>query len=96
MDFAAPQFVVVGGRRLAYRPQLIGLETRRHSGGLDVGADGRARYAPHTDKGYKASANKTLLVLNDGLANTGVGQAARKAEAMSPPSHMPGRTRPSS
>jgi hypothetical protein len=46
----------------AYRPQLIGLETRQHTGWLDGG-----RYAPHTEVGYRAPPNKTLLLLLNGL-----------------------------
>ena len=79
-----------GGRRAgllghSYRAQLIGLETRQHTGWLDVEGDPDARYAPHTETGYKAPANKTLLLLNGALAKKGVRQAARK------PKHEPGR-----
>ena len=45
----------------AYKPQLIGLETRQHTGWLDGHV-----YAPHTEVGYKAPANKTLLLLLNG------------------------------
>ena len=61
-----------GGRRRAglvahrYNPKLIGLETRQHTGWLDV-AGGAARYAPHTEAGFKAPGNKTLLLLGNGL-----------------------------
>ena len=74
-----------GGRRAgllghSYRAQLIGLETRQHTGWLEVGEDGDARYAPHTETGYKAPPNKTLLLLlNGALAKKGVRQAARQA-----------------
>jgi hypothetical protein len=74
-----------GGRRAgltghSYRPQLIGLETRQHTGWLEVGDDGRALYAPHTETGYRAPPNKTLLLLLNGLlAKRGV-RAARKAD----------------
>jgi Pyridoxamine 5'-phosphate oxidase len=73
-----------GGRRAgllghSYRPQLIGLEARQYTGWLEVGDDGRARYAPHTETGYKAPPNKTLLLLLNGLlAKRGV-RAARRA-----------------
>jgi hypothetical protein len=73
-----------GGRRAgllghSYRPRLIGLETRQHTGWLEVGEDGGVRYAPHTETGYKAPPNKTLLLLlNGALAKKGVRQAARK------------------
>ena len=74
-----------GGRRAgllghSYRPQLIGLETRQYTGWLEVSPEGRAVYAPHTETGYKAPPNKTLLLLlNGALAKRGV-RAARKAQ----------------
>ena len=74
-----------GGRRAgllghSYRPQLIGLVTRQHTGWLEVGEDGDALYKPHTETGYKAPANKTLLLLlNGALAKRGVRQAAKVA-----------------
>ncbi|MDP9345192.1 MAG: pyridoxamine 5'-phosphate oxidase family protein [Actinomycetota bacterium] len=62
----------------SYEPQLIGLRTRQHTGWLEVGADARARYAPHTETGYRAPANKTLLLLlNGALAKRGVRRAAK-------------------
>jgi hypothetical protein len=75
-----------GGRRAgllghSYRPQLIGLESRQYTGWLEAGEDGGALYAPHTESGYKAPPNKTLLLLLNGLlAKRGV-RAARKAGA---------------
>jgi Pyridoxamine 5'-phosphate oxidase len=76
-----------GGRRAgmlghSYEPQLIGLRTRQHTGWLEIDADGGARYSPHTETGYQAPANKTLLLLiNGALAKKGVrqGRKARKA-----------------
>ena len=71
-----------GGRRAgllghSYRPQLIGLRTRQHTGWLVTGDDGALRYAPHTETGYVAPPNKTLLLLlNGALAKRGV-RAAR-------------------
>ena len=68
----------LGGRRAgllghSYRRQLIGLETRQYTGWL---ADGN--YAPHTEHGYRAPPNKTLLLLLNGLlAKRGV-RAARR------------------
>jgi hypothetical protein len=61
-----------GGRRAGllahdYRPQLVGLSTRQHTGWLEAGADGEAIYAPHTDTGFRAPANKTLLLLANGF-----------------------------
>jgi len=67
-----------GGRRAgllghSYRPQLIGLETRQHTGWLDG-----ITYAPHTEVGYRAPANKTLLLLVNGhMARKGVRRGAR-------------------
>ena len=74
-----------GGRRAGllghtYKPRLIGLETRQHTGWLEVSEDSSARYAPHTQVGYRAPANKTLLLLlNGALAKKGVRQAAKAA-----------------
>jgi Pyridoxamine 5'-phosphate oxidase len=73
-----------GGRRAgllghSYRQQLVGLETRACTGWLEVG-DGGALYSPHTETGYRAPPNKTLLLLFNGLmAKRGV----RKARAQS-------------
>lgn len=78
--FALP----AGGRRAgltghSYRAQLVGLNTRQHTGWLEVSAMG-ARYAPHTEVGYRAPANKTmLLLLNGALAKRGVRRAAGTA-----------------
>jgi hypothetical protein len=75
-----------GGRRAgllghSYRPKLIGLEARQYTGWLEVGDDGLGHYAPHTETGYKAPPNKTLLLLLNGmLAKRGV-RAARKGAA---------------
>jgi hypothetical protein len=56
-----------GGRRAGvlghrYEPKLIGLQTRQHTGWLQDGV-----YAPHTENGFRAPANKTLLLLGNGL-----------------------------
>lgn len=73
-----------GGRRAgllghSFEPKLIGLEARQHTGWIEVAADGSGSYAPHTETGYKAPANKTLLlVINGALAKQGV-RKARKA-----------------
>ncbi len=75
-----------GGRRAgllghSYRARLIGLESRQYTGWLEVGEDGRAVYAPHTETGYRAPPNKTLLLLLNGmLAKRGV-RAARRLSA---------------
>jgi hypothetical protein len=69
-----------GGRRAGllahdYRPKLIGLTARQHTGWLQDGV-----YAPHTESGFKAPANKTLLLLGNGyLARRGLKRAQRAA-----------------
>jgi hypothetical protein len=74
-----------GGRRAgllghSYRPKLIGLAARQHTGWMTVDEDG-ARYAPHTESGFRAPANKTALLLANGLlAKRGL-RRARRAEA---------------
>jgi len=83
LELAGAVRLPAGGRRAgllghSYRPQLIGLEARQYTGWLEVGDDGRVRYAPHTETGYKAPPNKTLLLLLNGLlAKRGV-RSARK------------------
>jgi hypothetical protein len=65
-----------GGRRAGllghrYRAKLIGLETRQYTGWLEDGV-----YAPHTENGFRAPANKTLLLLGNGfMARRGLKQA---------------------
>jgi hypothetical protein len=61
-----------GGRRAGllghdYGRQLVGLSTRQHTGWLDAGPGAEALYAPHTDTGFRAPANKTLLLLANGF-----------------------------
>jgi hypothetical protein len=77
-----------GGRRAGllahrYNARLIGLEARGHTGWLTVGEDRRrALYAPHTEFGFRAPANKTLLLLANGfLAKRGLREAKRQAPA---------------
>ena len=79
-----------GGRRAgmlahSYRPKLIGLAARQHTGWLTVGR-GERLYAPHTESGFRAPANKTLLLANGLLAKRGLRrartQAARAALAL--------------
>ena len=71
-----------GGRRAGlvahdYRPKLVGLSTRQHTGWLEDGV-----YAPHTDAGFRAPANKTLLLIANGLmAKRGVRRDLKAAEA---------------
>ncbi|HEY0631950.1 MAG TPA: pyridoxamine 5'-phosphate oxidase family protein [Thermoleophilaceae bacterium] len=76
----APGLLPDGGRRAgllahSYRPKLIGLAARQHTGWLEIEA-GRALYAPHTTSAFRAPANKTLLLLGNGyLARRGLKQA---------------------
>jgi hypothetical protein len=85
LELSATAALPAGGRRAgllghSYRPQLIGLETRQYTGWLEVSPEGRSVYAPHTETGYKAPPNKTLLLLlNGALAKRGV-RAARRAQ----------------
>ena len=65
-----------GGRRAGllahrYEAKLIGLEARQHTGWLVDGV-----YAPHTEGGFRAPANKTVLLLANGfMARRGLKQA---------------------
>jgi hypothetical protein len=78
LRLAADAELPPGGRRAglvghSYRPKLVGLVTRQHTGWLDGDL-----YAPHTETGYQAPPNKTLLLLlNGALAKRGVRQARR-------------------
>ena len=85
LGLSSAAFLPPGGRRAgllghSYRPKLIGLETRQYTGWLEVDEDGTARYAPHTETGYRAPPNKTLLLLLNGLlAKRGVRQSRRES-----------------
>jgi hypothetical protein len=60
-----------------YEPKLIGLEARQHTGWLEDGT-----YAPHTEKGFRAPANKTVLLLANGyMARRGLKQARAAGRA---------------
>jgi hypothetical protein len=71
-----------GGRRAGllahrYESQLIGLETRQYTGWLQDSV-----YAPHTTGGFRAPANKTLLLLANGfMAKRGLAQARAAGRA---------------
>jgi hypothetical protein len=61
-----------GGRRAGllghdYRPQLTGLITRQHTGWLEAEGPEAGVYAPHTESGFRAPANKMLLLLANGF-----------------------------
>jgi hypothetical protein len=75
-----------GGRRAGllahrYNPQLVGLATRLHTGWMTVGDDlTSVVYAPHTESGFRAPGNKTLLLLGNGfLARRGLKKAKAAA-----------------
>ncbi len=68
---AAAGLLPQGGRRAGllghrFNAKLIGLESRQHTGWLEVDGES-ATYAPHTESGFRAPANKTLLLLGNGL-----------------------------
>jgi hypothetical protein len=74
-----------GGRRAgmlghSYGEQLIGLNTRQHTGWLEVGEQ-KVVYAPHTETGYRTPPNKTVqMLINGALAKHGVRQASKAAQ----------------
>jgi hypothetical protein len=54
-----------------YEPKLIGLQTRQHTGWLQEDV-----YAAHTEDGFRAPANKTVLLLANGfMARRGLKEA---------------------
>jgi hypothetical protein len=72
-----------GGARRAgllahrYEAKLIGLEVRQYTGWLDGD-----NYAPHTERGFRAPANKTILLLANGfMARRGLRQARAAGRA---------------
>lgn len=81
---AADRRLAPGSRRAglvghSYRAKLVGLAARQHTGWLTVDERGTL-YAPHTDTGFRAPANKTLLLLANGLlAKRGLRRARRAA-----------------
>ena len=82
MVSAGPGLLPQGGRRAGllahdYQEQLKGIAARQHTGWLSVDERG-AVYAPHTEQGFRAPANKTLLLLANGLlAKRGLRKAER-------------------
>jgi hypothetical protein len=82
---AAPGVIPEGTRRAGllghdYRPKLIGLTARQHTGWLEAGDD-RGLYAPHSETGFVAPPNKTLLLLGNGLqAKVGVRKARKEGK----------------
>jgi hypothetical protein len=77
-----PAGLAPGGRRAGlvahdYKAKLLGLNTRQHTGWLDG-----ETYAPHTDAGFRAPNNKTLLLIANGLmAKRGVKRDLKAAKA---------------
>ena len=84
---AAEGLLPAGARRAGlvghrYGHQLHGMSVRQYTGWLEVAhADGRqGLYGPHTEQGFRAPANKTLLMLANGfVAKRGVRRAERVA-----------------
>ena len=84
IEAALPSLLPPGGRRAGlvahdYGKQLVGIRARQFTGWLE-GEEGssRALYAPHTTSGFRAPANKTLLLLGNGLlAKRGLKKARR-------------------
>jgi hypothetical protein len=80
IELAGP--LPAGGRRAGllghrYEAKLVGLEARQHTGWLEDG-----RYAPHPESGFRAPANKTLLLLANGyMARRGLKRAQARAGA---------------
>jgi len=85
---AAEGLLPSGARRAGllghqYGHQLLGMSVRQHTGWLEVAhPDGRqGLYAPHTEQGFRAPSNKTLLMLANGfVAKQGVRRARRVAK----------------
>jgi hypothetical protein len=83
---APPALVPPGGRRAGllshrYEAQLIGLESRQHTGWMTA-ENGTVVYAPHTESGFRAPANKTVLLLANGLmAKRGLAKARKAGTA---------------
>jgi hypothetical protein len=66
----------------------VGLRSRQYTGWLEA-TEGHPLYAPHTEKGFRVPANKTLLLLANGLlAKRGVRKARRASELVSLPSGL--------
>ena len=68
LDAPLPDRVRAGVVAHRFNPKLVGLTTRVYTGWLQDGV-----YAPHTEGGFRAPANKTLLlVANGAMAKRGV------------------------
>jgi hypothetical protein len=81
----APGVIPEGTRRAGllghdYRPKLIGLTARQYTGWLEADGDS-GLYAPHSETGFVAPPNKTLLLLGNGLqAKLGVRKARKEGK----------------
>ena len=88
---AAEGVLPAGARRAgllahSYRAKLVGLAARQHTGWLEVAehAGVHALYSPHTEQGFRAPGNKTLLLLANGLlAKQGLRRARREGKFQS-------------
>ncbi|MDT2005857.1 hypothetical protein FXW78_15910 [Rhodococcus opacus] len=84
-----PVGVPQGGRRAgllahSYRAQLIGLESRQNTGWIEVTGT-EAVYAPHTEAGFAAPPNKTIMLLANGfLARRGLAKARKEGRTQAP------------
>jgi hypothetical protein len=90
---AAPGVLPPGARRAgmlahSYRSELAGLSTRYLTGWLEVDSDGTGLYAPHTESGFYALPNKTLLLLINGFV------AKRGVRSLTKPRSEVGRRQP--
>ncbi|MFC9556602.1 hypothetical protein ACFTWF_37920 [Rhodococcus sp. NPDC056960] len=81
-----PVGVPQGGRRAgllahSYRAKLIGLESRQNTGWIEVTGT-EALYAPHTESGFAAPPNKTIMLLANGfMARRGLAKARKEGRA---------------
>jgi hypothetical protein len=84
LEASAPSLLPPGGRRAGllahdYGKQLVAIQARQLTGWLTAEeGSSRAVYAPHTEQGFRAPGNKTLLLLANGLlAKRGLKKARR-------------------
>jgi hypothetical protein len=91
LELSAPSGLIPDGARRAgllghsYRPKLVGLVARQHTGWLEAGG-GAGLYSPHTETGFVAPPNKTLLLFFNGLqAKQGVRRARREGKLPAAP-----------
>jgi hypothetical protein len=82
IELRSPAGLMPAGARRAgllghdYRPKLVGLTARQYTGWLEA-AGNEGLYAPHSETGFVAPPNKTLLLILNGLqAKRGVRRVA--------------------